>query len=125
MERSNRFTLPQPWLSKLQETFSSRRVDDVAMCAALRKGVQGYSYISDPHTAVALSAAWDVYGDQPLTRPVAVLATASPCKFEVAVTQALGASQWTAYAKSAAFPEAARAVMEMPENPYPVFKATG
>lgn len=123
MERSSRFTLPQPWLAKLQETFSSRRVDDDAMCAALRRGVQAFSYLSDPHTAVALAAAWDIYGDQPQPHPVAVLATASPCKFEVAVTHAIGPSQWKAYADSASFPAAARAVMEAPEQPFPIFDA--
>merc|ERR1719482_194176 len=123
MGQSGRFTLPQVWLSKLQETFDSRRVDDMAMCEALRKGFQEYSYLSDPHTAVALSAAWDVYAGHIQKRPVAVLATASPCKFEVAITTALGTSQWNAYVGSDAFPAAGRAVLAARERPFPTFKA--
>lgn len=125
MERSGCFTLPKPWLAKLQETFSSRRVDDEWMCATMRRGVKEHSYISDPHTSVALAAAWDVYGDQAPARPVAVLATASPCKFESVVTEALGPALWAVYASGDSFPAEARSIMEMPENSFRTFEAKG
>ena len=45
----------------------------------------------------------------------AVFATAHPCKFQAAVTEALGADAWAAYEASAAFPEAARALASRAE----------
>lgn len=117
MERSGRFTLPDEWLQRLQALFRSRRVDDDAMCQALRHGAAQHGYLADPHTAVALSAAWHLYGEEPEGTTVAVLATASPCKFEVAVTTALGASSWDDYLQSDGFPEAARAALQAEETP--------
>ena len=52
----------------------------------------GYSAAPEAHAteAVALAAAWGTYGDGSV--PVAVLATASPCKFEASITEATGPS---------------------------------
>merc|ERR1711963_357084 len=126
MDKTGKLTLPQDWHAKLQKVFVSRRIDDAAMCSALRQGVDQHSYLADPHTAVALAAVWDVYGTSTgclTTPPVAVIATASPCKFEVAVTKAAGEANWHSYATSASSPASARALLAHSEKPYGKFQS--
>lgn len=131
MERSGRLTLPQVWLAKLREVLGSARVDDELMCWTLRRALEDHGYLADPHTAVALAAAWDAeatqrsadaeaQGSEP---PLAVLATAHPCKFEASVTVAIDAKRWKSYAGSAVFPEAARALLAASERPYQKLQA--
>ena len=73
--------------------YRAARVDDGAMLAALRAFRDAHGYVCDPHTAVAVAAA-DELGYAPYggpaaePRPVAILATAHPCKFQAAVTEA-------------------------------------
>lgn len=127
MQLTGRFTLPAPWLAKLQETFSSARVDDEAVCGAIRRALERHGYLSDPHTAVALAAAWELYGEKPQNSapPVVVLSTASPCKFEEAMCVAIGAKRWSEYADSPSFPKAARAVLQAPELPPTMLQRAG
>lgn len=129
MDQTGRLTLPPQWLSKLKEVFGSCRVDDTPMCETVRRSLERHGYLVDPHSAVAISAAWRTYGDlpsePPSAAPVAVLATASPCKFEHAITEAVGPARWAAYAGSADFPEAARAVLAAPERPFGRLRSAG
>eukprot|EP00929_Paragymnodinium_shiwhaense_P015452 TRINITY_DN123547_c0_g1_i1.p1 TRINITY_DN123547_c0_g1~~TRINITY_DN123547_c0_g1_i1.p1 ORF type:complete len:504 (+),score=132.67 TRINITY_DN123547_c0_g1_i1:149-1660(+) len=126
MDRSGKLTLPAEWLTKLQQEFDSRRVDDAAMCAAMKHCKDTYGYLADPHTAVALAAAWGVYGEGAPSSSgpaaVAVLATASPCKFEHSVTVAVGEANWKAYLNGAEFPDAARKILAAQEKPYPTLQ---
>lgn len=133
-ERSGQLTLPQQWLAKMQGVFSSSRVDDSAMCSAMRRALEEHSYLADPHTSVALAAAWRFANDTSTTSgslaslpsvPLAVLATASPCKFEASVTAAVGASSWAAFAAGPGFPAAARQVLALPEGPCGQLRARG
>eukprot|EP00928_Gymnodinium_smaydae_P027731 TRINITY_DN21349_c0_g1_i1.p2 TRINITY_DN21349_c0_g1~~TRINITY_DN21349_c0_g1_i1.p2 ORF type:complete len:520 (+),score=142.01 TRINITY_DN21349_c0_g1_i1:51-1610(+) len=134
MDQTGRLTLPPRWHAALQASFASSRVDDAAMAAAMRRALDAFGYLADPHTAVALAAAWDVYGADGdgvdvaagsggsdagpgSRRPVAVMATASPCKFEACVSEAVGVERWRSYAASAAFPASARAVLAAAERP--------
>jgi len=127
MEHSGQLNLPAPWLTKMQEEFSSSRVDDQAMCAAVRTAVEQHGYLADPHTAVALAAAGRLYGEEGNISkvPAVVMATASPCKFEVALTEALGAERWSAYLASTDFPKEARAVLSASEGPCGLLKSQG
>lgn len=129
MEQSGRLTLPSRWLSKLQEVFGSCRVDDAPMCETVRRCLDRHGYLLDPHSAVALAAAWRTYdelvAEPPAAAPVAVLATASPCKFEAAISEAVGPARWAAYVGSADFPEAARTVLAAPERPYGRLRSRG
>lgn len=128
MEDSGRLTLPTEWLARLREVLGSARVDDEHMCDALRRACEDHGYMADPHTAVALAAAWDVDATQRHGEgepPLAILATAHPCKFEDSVTVALGAERWRAYEASKAFPEAARAVLAAQERPSQTLPAEG
>merc|ERR1711904_644649 len=89
------------------------------MCEAMRKTFEGHGYLADPHTAVALDAAAGAAIPVGMAAvPVAVLATASPCKFEESLSAALGAERWTTYTESRDFPAAARAVLAAPERPF-------
>merc|ERR1712039_584484 len=90
---------------------------------AMRRCLDEHAYLVDPHTAVAMATAWDHVGNSQNDRPVAVLATASPCKFEAAVTKAIGAERWAAYQGSKDFPEEGRRVMAATERPFRTFLA--
>lgn len=115
METTQKFDLPPEVLSKLQQRFQSARVTDGRMCSTLLRVYQLYSYLADPHTAVALDAAHKLRYDSERDVPVAVLSTASPCKFEEAVTAAVGSEAWQAYHDSADFPSSAKALLEEEE----------
>jgi len=126
MECSGQLTLPATWLTKMREEFSSSRVDDEAMCAAVRSAVEQHGYLVDPHTAVALAAAWRLYGEGNMSKvPAVVMATASPCKFEATLTEAVGAARWSAYLASTDFPKEARAVLSASEGPCGLLKSQG
>jgi len=141
-------------LARLQSVLGTARVTDAQLCAALRRVYHARRYLVDPHTAVALSAALqlgylrllndggDGGGGTALTttseyniddddRPAAtaLLATASPCKFQEAVTLAVGEAVWREYVESKDFPLTAKALLEKEERPplrYPaVMDGTG
>lgn len=124
MDRSGRLTLPKEWLARLQGVFGSERVADPAMCAALHRCLEHHGYLADPHTAVALAAAWRIYGEEAGAVPVVVLATASPCKFEASVTEAVGPAAWAAY-EEGAFPPQAREVLTATERPAGLLRSRG
>ena len=118
MDATRKLDLPPEWLTKLQQRFASARVTDDHMCSTLRRVYETYSYLADPHTAVALDAARQLGYDHdrgPDCPAVAVLSTASPCKFEEAVSVAVGSEVWQKYVISDEFPASARAVMEQEE----------
>eukprot|EP00927_Polykrikos_kofoidii_P061132 TRINITY_DN56004_c0_g1_i1.p1 TRINITY_DN56004_c0_g1~~TRINITY_DN56004_c0_g1_i1.p1 ORF type:complete len:506 (+),score=81.24 TRINITY_DN56004_c0_g1_i1:53-1570(+) len=127
MEATGKLTLPPKVQAKMRETFNSRSVDDAAMCAATRRAMDDFGYLADPHTATGFAAAWDIYGANLLKAdvPVAVLATASPCKFEESVTVALGAARWKSYADGPNFPDGARAALVAEDRQVGRFIAEG
>lgn len=104
------------WFSKLQADFSSARITDAEVCETIRWCYNNFTYVLDPHSAVGVSAALKILGYQQQQRlssnpAMVVLATASPCKFENAVTTALGPQAWQAYQESTACPASARALI--------------
>ena len=134
-------------LARLQSVLGTARVTDAQLCAALRQVYHAQRYLVDPHTAVALSAAMQLgylrllgdgmrggvvmvkrrrrrrqvnttehdNNDRPAA--TALLATASPCKFQEAVTQAVGEAVWREYVESKDFPATAKALLEKEERP--------
>ncbi len=126
MDDTQKLDLPSEWLEKLQCQFRSARITDGEMCETMRQIYEMFEYYIDPHTAVAFAAAQRlgyslVDGDECVkndgvhVNPIyAVLSTASPCKFQEAVTIAMGEERWGKYHKTM-FPLAAREVMEMKE----------
>ena len=131
------------WFQKLQQEFKSSRVTDSELCATLQQIYSTYHYFADPHTGVAFCAAKKLgciqFGKKgareensspsslsgPTTaggtdtndenHAVVIMSTASPCKFEEAVTIALGADCWKEYAETE-FPKRAYATMQKPEK---------
>ena len=82
------------------------------------------NYVIDPHTSVAFAAAdklgYDAYamrGSSIQDTAVAIMATASACKFEVAVTTAMGGDGWNEYKDGAVFPKRANEYMAKTEKP--------
>lgn len=122
MEQTQQLTLESMWLKRLKKDFRSARITDEEMCNALRKAHDTLNYVADPHTAVAMAAAEKLgYGfntkpslDQEMM-PVVMLATASPCKFQKAVTVALGVDGWTQWVIDS-FPPSAENTLRMEEN---------
>jgi threonine synthase len=126
LKTTQKITLSESWLEPLQRVFHSARVTDAQLCrAALNVYTHYPPYIVDPHTAVAFSAAEQLHcfdaAALDAAVPLVLFATASPCKFEHAVTTALGADVWDAYVQSEAFPERARQVLHLPEQPYTLY----
>lgn len=139
METTRKLDLPTEWHDKLRKRFASARVDDQQMCATLKRVYETHNYLADPHTSVALDAARqlgydarrrstcgsDTDGKGAPPAPVAVLSTASPCKFEESVTEAVGQGVWKDYVASGDFPASAKALLEREEITPIRYKALG
>lgn len=125
VDQTAKLDLDSNWLERLQAKFDSVRVTDDEMCEIMRKVADKLDYFADPHTCVALAGAammgYPIDGGE-LNPPVAVLATASPCKFEESVTTALGKAGWMSY-KDENFPTRAEEIMSKTEISPIVFKA--
>jgi len=124
MDATAQLDLEKRWLDQLQDQFESARITDDEMCLATRCAKETLNYIIDPHTAVAFAAAdkfgYDAYamGKSSIRdTAVAIIATASACKFEEAVTTALGVDGWNDYRGSVIFPKRANAYMAKTEKP--------
>lgn len=139
MDKTKQLTLNEQWLKRLQQDFQSASISDDEMCHALREIYETESYLVDPHSAVAIAAAKKLgclcddessssssrvtqqAAAEPTTnlqRKVVIISTASPCKFEEAVTIALGKESWNEW-KSNFFPPRAQRTMDMVEvEPY-------
>lgn len=141
-EQQQQLTLSDEWLEKLQQDFGSARVTDDHMCFMMKQLYEQHHYFVDPHTAVAFAAAQQLGlyrnnnnnniddHDEPSScsssssvHPTALLATASPCKFEEAVTIALGRERWVEYELSTDFPPGARVILQQVEIPPVVYPA--
>ncbi len=128
MDDTQKLDLPSEWLQKLQCQFRSARITDDEMCETMREVHNKFEYYMDPHTSVAFAAARHLgypfsdseeagttsSNDVDVNPIYAILSTASPCKFQEAVTIAIGKESWEKYHGSQ-FPTAAREVMEMKE----------
>ena len=93
--------LNSEWLAQLHQDFDSARISDDRMCEVLKSIAENYDYVACSHTSVALTAAEELgyfssanNADRRKEGLVALLATASPCKFQRAVTVALGNDGW-------------------------------
>lgn len=80
-------------MAKIRQTFRYGCCTEEETIQTIGKTYSKYSYLCDPHTAVALKVADDHIASLSSTSdsvPVVVLSTASPYKFPAAVSQALG-----------------------------------
>ena len=97
VDRTAKLDLDSSWVEKLQLKFDSACISDTEMCQIMKQVRDQFNYFADPHTSVALAAAKKLgyaFDNEKLDVPVAVLATASPCKFEESVIAALGETGW-------------------------------
>ncbi|MGB8601156.1 MAG: threonine synthase [Rhizomicrobium sp.] len=86
--RTKSITLPPAVRDALAERYGAVRFDDAATLAAMARVKAETGKLIDPHTGVAMAAA---YGLKPTTKsPVVVLSTAHPAKFAPAVVEATG-----------------------------------
>lgn len=120
--------LPDDLLAKVKSEFVSESVTlQTKKCGSEIKNtwISCNQYLIDPHTSVGVVGAKKV-GLFPSKggRPVAVMSTASPCKFEESCTIAAGADVWKTYYESD-YPEAAKSIMELEERPAAKFAAVG
>jgi threonine synthase len=87
-EANRRFNLTPAMRAEASQLFASARIEPDAMDLAMRKACEGSGMVIDPHTAIALAAAYQA--DLPRDVPVVTLATAHPAKFRDAVERATG-----------------------------------
>jgi threonine synthase len=113
--------LPDDVHERLQAEFKSAVITDDELCETIREVLDSYDYWTDPHTGVAFGAAhklgyidWDVCENK-ASPPIALLATASPCKFRESVTTALGKDKWKEYMDNE-FPERAKEILALEED---------
>lgn len=119
--------LDDSWLKKLKTEFRSARVSDDELCVVTREVLKEFDYWTDPHTGVACAAAkrWGYFKpetDSTNSPTVAIMATASPCKFQAAMTTTVGAEKWKEY-DARHFPDRGREVMQKAEIPPLVYPA--
>jgi len=86
--RTGRIDLPVGVQAALRERYTASRRDDTDTLAAIARVERETGRLIDPHTAVALSAAYNLKLCKKV--PVVVLSTAHPAKFPDAVRQATG-----------------------------------
>jgi threonine synthase len=87
--RDRRLVLPDIVRERLRERYAAARCDDDGTLATIKKAHAQTGRLVDPHTAVALHAAYGM--NRRSGAPVVVLSTAHPAKFPDAAARATGA----------------------------------
>ena len=95
LKRDGAYTVDADVLAAINENFSGFFADEVATASTIKAYFENYGYLSDTHTAVALSAAEQYIAtlDAHDVRPMVVDSTASPYKFAADVYVSLGKEQ--------------------------------
>ena len=83
------YTVDGELFAALSETFAAGCCDQEQTLAAIRDTYEGYGYLCDTHTAVAVDVAKSFKETNPAGKTV-ILSTASPYKFPVSVLSAIG-----------------------------------
>lgn len=127
LTEKGRVVLDETWLAKLKTEFRSARVPDDELCEVTRDVLNDFDYWVDPHTGIAFAAAkqWGYFQNEKEptnAATVAIMATASPCKFQAAMTTIVGEEKWKEY-DNLHFPERGREIMQKAERPPIVYPA--
>ena len=85
---THRIVLPPHLMAELHTRYAAARCDDTETLAAIARVYGETGHLIDPHTAVAVAAAFNLEMGKKV--PVVVLSTAHPAKFPDAVHQATG-----------------------------------
>jgi threonine synthase len=107
-EATKRMELPAAQRAAAAALFTSARVDEAAMRAAMAETWADAGELIDPHTAIGLAAARGACADLPGDVPMVTLATAHPAKFPAAVHTATGITP--------ALPQRLAHIMDAPER---------
>lgn len=89
LHQSRAFAIADEPLARMRNEFAAEAVDEEAVAAEMAATKRASGYTLDPHSAVGVSAARALLGEDPAT-PVVALATAHPAKFPDAVVKATG-----------------------------------
>ncbi len=84
--REGDVTLPASVFEAMRHTFAGRSVNEAETSTCMKRALDRYGVLVDPHTAVGLAAAEDL----DVAGPRVVLSTAHPAKFPEAVLAATG-----------------------------------
>jgi len=87
---TGRYQIDQPLLSKIQDTFVAAWAEDASTMETIKSVYEKFSYLADPHTAVAWQAAEEYRAKTGDKTPVIIVSTASPFKFNDSVLSAIG-----------------------------------
>ena len=93
LKKDGAYTVDAEVLAAINENFSGYFADETATAATIKAYFEGYDYLADTHTAVALSAAEQYIATLDEVRPMVVDSTASPYKFAADVYESLGKTQ--------------------------------
>jgi threonine synthase len=110
--------LPPPQKIPRSSTPLHRSVSSTTTTTTIHTAAAAEVTTTDTDHNTHAAATTDVVSAATAAQAVVILATASPCKFEHAVSTALGTSVWEDYVQSDQFPERARRIMNLPEQPY-------
>jgi len=127
MKTTEKLDLDHFWHEKLKSEFHSARITDDEICTMMRKIRNKFNYFIDPHTAVAVCASeklgYNVSSssgqnnnyDEKARHLFSIISTASPCKFEEAITTAMDKNGWQEFCASPSFPESAMTILQKDE----------
>ena len=95
LKKDGAYTVDADVIAAINENFSGYFADEAATAATIKAYFEGYNYLADTHTAVALASAeqYIVTLDAADIRPMVVDSTASPYKFAADVYESLGKTQ--------------------------------
>ena len=95
LKKDGAYTVEADVIAAINENFSGYFADETATAATIKTYFEGYNYLADTHTAVALASAEQYIStlDEADVRPMVVDSTASPYKFAADVYESLGKTQ--------------------------------
>ncbi len=93
LREKGQYTIPEDLLARIQQDFWAGSCNDRQTLAVIGEVFQTYSYLCDPHTAVALHALQEYRQETKDFTKALVASTASPFKFADSVLKALGHSE--------------------------------
>ena len=83
------YTVDADTIAKINENFIGYFADEETTAATIKDYYENHNYLSDTHTAVALSSAEQYIKESGDTTPIVVASTASPYKFAIDVYRSL------------------------------------
>ncbi|MBQ5884232.1 MAG: threonine synthase, partial [Clostridia bacterium] len=92
LNKTGKYTVSDDVKAKVQELFWAGTCDDCGTKKAISETFKKYNYLSDTHTAVAISVCDEYIKTTGDTTPTVIASTASPFKFSKAVLSAVDES---------------------------------